>query len=150
MPLYFWGEVEGTYIALCCASCSWLWVLAHFQRTSEILFMHQLLFPPCHHPFDRYILANPDQCKYMELYPSNHPSARHSNFDWSTGNTSGYPLAFRDNAMGNEVVLQAGDALYLPTYWFHQITSLELNFQCNTRSGYEDQHEDSIRKCGFS
>lgn len=85
----------------------------------------------------------------MELYPVGHPSARHSNFDWSTGNTNSFPESFRDHAMGNEVVLQAGDALYLPTYWFHQITSLELNFQCNTRSGYEDKHEDSIQKCGF-
>jgi Cupin-like domain len=84
--------------------------------------------------------AHPDQCSHMSLYDSSHPSACHSSFDWSTGDASTFPDDFRTNAKGNEVVLQAGDALYLPTYWFHYKISLELNFQCNTRSGYDDDH----------
>ena len=98
----------------------------------------------------RYILANPDQCPHMSLYDKSHPSARHSNFDWSTGDTSSFPESFREHAMGNEVVLQAGDALYLPTYWFHYIVSLELNFQCNTRSGFGIERQNTIANCGFN
>ncbi len=38
-------------------------------------------------------------------------------------------------ALGLEVVIEAGDALYVPALWFHYITSLTTNIQCNTRSG---------------
>jgi len=55
---------------------------------------------------------------------------------------------FRD-AMVNEVVLEAGDALYLPTYWFHFIVSLNLNYQCNARSGISYEYQTHIRDCGF-
>ena len=34
-----------------------------------------------------------------------------------------------------QVVLNAGDILYLPAWWFHYIISLETTIQCNTRSG---------------
>ena len=49
----------------------------------------------------------------------------------------------------NEVVVSAGDVLYLPTYWFHHIISLELNYQCNTRSGYSVEYDQMIYDCGF-
>ena len=51
--------------------------------------------------------------------------------------------------MSNEVVLQAGDVLYLPRAWFHFIVSLDLNFQCNTRSGNSGPYSEPIHKCGF-
>jgi hypothetical protein len=44
-----------------------------------------------------------------------HPSARHSKVNWSdpqSWKTGNFP-----KGLVNEVVLQAGDALYLPTYW---------------------------------
>ncbi|OEU19903.1 hypothetical protein FRACYDRAFT_235968 [Fragilariopsis cylindrus CCMP1102] len=44
-----------------------------------------------------------------------------------------------NNATSTEVILEAGDVLYLPSYWFHFIISLDVNMQCNTRSGH----------CGF-
>jgi len=95
----------------------------------------------------RYILAHPDQCENLELYHKGHPSARHSAVDWSDPDWEKYPL-FRD-AEVNEVVLQPGDVLYLPTYWFHYIISLDLNFQCNTRSGVSKEYESEIVQCGF-
>lgn len=51
--------------------------------------------------------------------------------------------------MSNEVVLQAGDVLYLPQAWFHFIVSLSLNFQCNTRSGHSNNYVSPIHDCGF-
>ena len=53
------------------------------------------------------------------------------------------------DALVNEVVMQAGDLLYLPTNWFHYIISLDLNFQCNTRSGVGEEYMYPIRACGF-
>jgi len=95
----------------------------------------------------RYILSHPDQCENLALYETGHPSSRHSAVDWSNPDWEKFPQ-FRD-AEVNEVVLQAGDVLYLPTYWFHYIISLDLNFQCNTRSGVSHEYEDAINQCGF-
>jgi hypothetical protein len=49
----------------------------------------------------------------------------------------------------NEVILGPGDFLYLPDRWFHFIISLELNVQCNTRSGRDDTYKADVMKCGF-
>jgi hypothetical protein len=95
----------------------------------------------------RYILSHPDQCKNLALLPKGHPSARHSAVDWSDPDLVTYPEF--QLAKGNEVVLQAGDVLYLPTNWFHYIISLNLNFQCNTRSGASDEYKLPINECGF-
>jgi hypothetical protein len=95
----------------------------------------------------RYILAHPDQCLNLELHPPGHPSARHSRVDWSdpkdwhTGNF--------EKARVNEVLMQAGDILYLPTSWFHYIVSLNLNYQCNARSGTSYENLPAIQECGF-
>mmetsp|Transcript_12594 Transcript_12594/g.22824 ORF Transcript_12594/g.22824 Transcript_12594/m.22824 type:complete len:231 (-) Transcript_12594:4-696(-) len=95
----------------------------------------------------RYILSHPSQCQNLALYPKGHPSGRHSAVDWSNPDLDSFPKFL--NAQANEVVLQAGDVLYLPTYWFHYIISLELNFQCNSRSGISQEYSDPIQKCGF-
>jgi len=95
----------------------------------------------------RYLLAHPDQCEDLALYPKSHPSSRHSAVDWSNPDWKKYPQFKR--AEVNEIVLQAGDVLYLPTYWFHHIISLNMNFQCNTRSGASQEYKDAIRDCGF-
>jgi len=95
----------------------------------------------------RYILAHPDQCENMELYPMGHPSSRHSKVDWSHPDLEAFPHF--QNTQVNEVVLQAGDTLYLPTDWFHFIVSLDLNFQCNNRSGRTKDFVPILKKCGF-
>lgn len=95
----------------------------------------------------RYVLAHPNQCPLLSLLPKGHPSARHSAVDWSDPDLDTYPEFA--HARANEVVLQAGDALYLPTNWFHYIISLSLNFQCNTRSGLTKEYMVPIRECGF-
>jgi len=95
----------------------------------------------------RYILSHPRNCPNLALYPRNHPSGRHSATDWSNPDLEMYPEFFQGAA--NEVVLQAGDVLYLPTQWFHYIVSLDLNWQCNARSGMTNDYQRHIRKCGF-
>lgn len=95
----------------------------------------------------RYILAHPSQCNNMNLLPRGHPSARHSAVDWSNPDLENFPT-FAE-ARVNEVVMQPGDVLYLPTNWFHYIISLEMNMQCNTRSGGEKLYREEINDCGF-
>lgn len=95
----------------------------------------------------RYILAHPNQCENLAILPKGHPSARHSEVDWSDPDYEKFPK-FKE-ARGNEVVLQAGDAMYLPTNWFHYIISMSLNYQCNTRSGIEQTYMPPIHACGF-
>jgi oxalate decarboxylase/phosphoglucose isomerase-like protein (cupin superfamily) len=103
----------------------------------------------------RYILAHPEQCAHLELYPYRHPSGRHSAVDWSTiavvaanKNATAYTGPFQRAAV-HELVLQGGDALYLPTSWFHYIVSLNTNYQCNARSGVTMEHRRAIQRCGF-
>jgi hypothetical protein len=93
----------------------------------------------------RYVLGHPNQCENLELYPNGHPSARHARQDWS------HPVATKEllAARLNEIVLDAGDALYLPTGWFHFIVSLNINYQCNSRSGKTTEHQRVLEKCGF-
>jgi Cupin-like domain len=100
----------------------------------------------------RYILSHPRHCQNLALYPLGHPSARHSQVNWTHASYSddwlkSYPQF--QASMSNEVVLQSGDVLYLPTNWFHFIVSLSINFQCNARSGRTAQYDPFIRECGF-
>lgn len=57
----------------------------------------------------RYILAHPDQCEKLALYPIDHPSARHSAIDWSEPDLDTFPQF--SEAHANEVVMQAGDVM---------------------------------------
>ncbi|CAM9869379.1 unnamed protein product, partial [Laminaria digitata] len=34
-----------------------------------------------------------------------------------------------------ETVLEAGEFLYVPSFWYHYIVSERYNVQCNARSG---------------
>lgn len=95
----------------------------------------------------RWILAHPDQCENMHMLPRDHPSGRHSAVDWSKPDLDQFPNFAK--VVGNEVILQPGDFLYIPTYWHHYIVSLNVNFQCNTRSGRTSSFDKYISKCGF-
>ena len=53
------------------------------------------------------------------------------------------------NAAVALAVLQPGDALYLPTAWFHYIVSLNMNYQCNAQSGSTTENAHHLRECGF-
>jgi Cupin-like domain len=95
----------------------------------------------------RWILAHPDQCVNMHMLPNTHPSGRHSEVDWSKPDLEQFPNFAK--IRGNEVILQPGDFLYVPTYWIHYIVSLNINYQCNTRSGKSNEFDQNIRNCGF-
>jgi ribosomal protein L16 Arg81 hydroxylase len=81
----------------------------------------------------RWILTHPDQCVNMHMLDRNHPSGRHSEVDWSKPDVDKFPNFAK--IQGNEVILRPGDFLFVPTYWIHYIVSLNINIQCNSRSG---------------
>lgn len=102
----------------------------------------------------RYILAHPKECSDLSLHPEGHPSGRHSSVNWSEiqgaqAQTTQAAQGLK-SAMAHQVVLQASDALFLPTSWFHFIVSLSRNYQCNARSGIVHGNDPHIKQCGFT
>mmetsp|Transcript_26027 Transcript_26027/g.43360 ORF Transcript_26027/g.43360 Transcript_26027/m.43360 type:complete len:216 (-) Transcript_26027:197-844(-) len=95
----------------------------------------------------RWILTHPDQCENMHMYLKPHPSGRHSAVDWSAPDLEQFPNFAK--IKGNEVILVPGDFLFIPTNWIHTITSLNINVQCNSRSGYSSIYDPYLHKCGF-
>jgi len=96
----------------------------------------------------RYVIARPSECAHCYLLPKGHPSGRHSAIDWSRPvDAERFPLWAKMMAL--EVILEAGDVLYIPSYWLHYIISLGTNFQCNSRSGHSDARSKDVAQCGF-
>ncbi len=95
----------------------------------------------------RWILTHPDQCSNMHMYGPTHPSGRHSAVDWSKPDIEKFPNF--PKVMGNEVILTPGDYLFVPTVWIHYIVSLNVNYQCNTRSGIYPGYQKHLKECGF-
>ena len=93
----------------------------------------------------RYIISRPSECSKLAMLMSG-PSARHSGVDWTTPEG----IATLSNASALEVVLEAGDALYMPAHWFHFIVSLTVNVQCNARSGTPPIGGAPLKDCGFN
>ena len=122
-------------------------IQTHFDKASNMIVML--------HGVRRYILLHPNQCPNLDLYPAGHPSERHSSIsNWNQPDLSLHPK-FR-NARGTELILQPGDALFVPTYWFHYITTISdsITYQCNTWSGIggettKSNYQDHIQPCGF-
>jgi len=96
----------------------------------------------------RYVILPPRSCDSLELLDRTHPSARHASFDWAD------PGELRKRAAGpfcaaraTEVVLTEGQVMYLPSFWFHYIVSLDRTVQCNSRAGSSDDGEAEITAC---
>lgn len=41
------------------------------------------------------------------------------------------------DSMAVDTVLKAGEVMYIPSHWFHYITSVQKSAQCNVRSGVD-------------
>lgn len=82
----------------------------------------------------RYILNPPKEYKKLGLITdSKHPSYRHSVIDWSViSQATSRGFASVDAI---DTIVQRGEVLYIPSYWFHYIISLKYSIQCNSRSG---------------
>jgi hypothetical protein len=101
----------------------------------------------------RYILSPPRECSKLGVV-TNEGSAifRHSVLNFghlSHMDRTDMPdverkwLERASSAMAVSTVLKAGEVLYIPSNWFHYITSLQKSAQCNVRSGV-DRDGDKI------
>lgn len=97
----------------------------------------------------RYILSPPNQCSKLGIVPTRgNAMFRHSmlNFghlnlmeDADMPDDENEWLEVSGGAMSLETVLKAGEVLYIPSHWFHYITSLQKSAQCNVRSGVDKE-----------
>jgi hypothetical protein len=99
----------------------------------------------------RYILSPPNQCRNLGIVTSRGSAIfRHSllNFghinyldqhDTEMSDEERAWLERSGQALAIDTVLKAGEVLYIPSHWFHYITSLQKSAQCNVRSGVEKQ-----------
>jgi len=82
----------------------------------------------------RYILNPPKACDKLGIITDRkHPSFRHSVLDWSDerqAEASGFA-----DVQAIDTIVRTGEVLYIPSFWFHYVISLEYSIQCNSRSG---------------
>jgi hypothetical protein len=101
----------------------------------------------------RYILVPPSECPSLKIITDNkHPSFRHSTLDWSAATSDASMLSSFQKVKAIDTIVKTGEVLYMPSYWFHYIVSLEQNIQCNSRSGSPPKRQglEDIEKCiGF-
>jgi len=112
----------------------------------------------------RYILSPPRECGKLGIVTArNNPIFRHSllNFghlnhmdDTSMPEDEREWLELAGTAAALSTVLKAGEVLYIPSHWFHYITSVQKSAQCNVRSGIDKEgdevfggYDDVTNKC---
>jgi Cupin-like domain len=74
-------------------------------------------------PIFRHSLLNFGHLNHMD-----NPTMPQEERDW---------LELAGTAQAVSTVLKAGEVLYIPSHWFHYITSLQKSAQCNVRSGID-------------
>lgn len=96
----------------------------------------------------RYILTPPSACKDLGIISDRrHPSYRHSVIDWS--DEAQAKMSNFDRVQAIDTIVNEGEVLYIPSYWFHYIVSLQYSIQCNSRSGSPPNKEgfSDIEEC---
>jgi ribosomal protein L16 Arg81 hydroxylase len=100
---------------------------------------------PLHHdPFDnffiqvygrkRFLLFPPADHRNLYVYPKTHARNRQSQVDLRAEipDLPNNPFAHALNATGLEILLNPGDVMYLPPFWFHQVESVDDTISLNT------------------
>ena len=100
----------------------------------------------------RYILSPPNQCPKLGLVTTrSNPIFRHSLLNFGQLNymdNEEMPVDERAwlersaEALSMDTVLKAGEVLYIPSRWFHYISSLQKSAQCNVRSGVDVEGDE--------
>lgn len=96
----------------------------------------------------RYIINPPHECKNLGLITDKrHPSYRHSVIDWSDMDQAKSRGFASVDAI--DTIVQTGEVLYIPSYWFHYIVALKYSIQCNSRSGSppDKEGQTDIEQC---
>ena len=90
------------------------------------------------HPFFRHSLLNFGHLSLLESDDVEVQTMPEEERAW---------LEVAKHSMAVETILKAGEVLYIPSHWFHYITSLQKSAQCNTRSGRDKG--DHLEHGGF-
>jgi hypothetical protein len=91
----------------------------------------------------RFVLAPPAACPFLNV--SRSPSRfRHSLADFEDARTWASPAFGEGGARATQVVLEAGDVLYIPPFWFHFIVSLTHTAQCSKMVSKSVYHLDAL------
>ena len=69
---------------------------------------------PVHHPLDRRVQVDLSEAKTDET-------------DETVGGSSAFPRLAR--AKAREVLLQPGDVLFLPAYWWHEVSMITVTYR---------------------
>eukprot|EP01041_Mallomonas_annulata_P002352 gene2352-4565_t len=96
----------------------------------------------------RYILTPPSTCNDIGIIKDiRHPSFRQSFIDWNDLKQAEASRFSKIPAI--DTVVREGEVLYIPSFWFHYIVSLDLSIQCNSRSGTppQGQGKKDIDEC---
>lgn len=96
----------------------------------------------------RYIITPPNTCdKLGVITDKRHPSYRHSVLDWSSVPQAEASRFAEVNAI--DTIMNPGEVLYIPSYWFHYIVSMGYSAQCNSRHGSppDEFGKHDINKC---
>eukprot|EP00042_Codosiga_hollandica_P034785 m.248952 g.248952 ORF g.248952 m.248952 type:complete len:91 (-) comp54492_c0_seq16:47-319(-) len=81
------------------------------------------------------------------LLSSKGSEGRHISNDWANINVETHPLLLK--AQATQVVIGAGDILYVPSDWLHYPITLQETIQCNVRSGASFRGRLFTKHCGF-
>lgn len=73
----------------------------------------------------RWLLFAPEDGPMLYPYPKGHPLDRKSRLDFASPQLDAFPLAAGLRGRGMLAVIRPGDALYLPSHWWHAVHSLE-------------------------
>jgi Cupin-like domain len=100
----------------------------------------------------RYILSPPRECSKLGIVTlRGNTLYRHSLLNFGhleyLDREEGKKMPERERAwlersrssLAIDTVLKAGEVLYVPSHWFHYITSLQKSAQCNVRSGVDTE-----------
>lgn len=103
------------------------------------------------HGAKRYILSPPRECSKLGIVTvRGNTIFRHSLLNFghirhlhenTTAGMSDEERAWLERAERSsavETVLKSGEVLYIPSHWFHYITSLQKSAQCNVRAGVNE------------
>jgi len=101
----------------------------------------------------RFILFPPEDAEYLHTFTSLHPSARQSQIDFNDPK-SWEIFPDMNNLHPKEVILNPGDVLYLPPFYFHYVTvvgeSISMSISTHTESQEAKVHERCYQKAtGF-
>lgn len=101
----------------------------HFDRSYN--FFAQI------HGRKRWTLYPPETWSLFYLYPHLHPNYHQSQVDSANPDLERFPHFARPN--GQQVILEPGDVLYIPPYWFHQVESLDTGISLSVISPSEEE-----------